>query len=140
MFSHDEVYDACWGKHSPPILIPPRQRGGGKIQNSKICAKKRRVGNTYGHLGTRLILDVTSATTPLAIDGVKDGDGQANLACRTVKMKGKTEGWRRGRRRQNTPRHQCIRLVLPSTPAVNAGQRQRARARDASAVKPLASA
>ena len=55
-------------------------------------------------------------------------------------LRGKPEGKRRGPRRRNTLRHQCIRLVLPSTPAVNAGQRQRARLRNVSAVKPLASA
>ena len=140
MFAHDEVYDACRGKPPPPVLTPPRQRGEGEIQISKNCAKKRRVGNTYGHLGTRLISDVASATYPLAIEGVKDGDGQANMERRTVKIEGKTEGRRRGRRRRNTPRHQCTRIVLPSTPAVNAGQPRRARPRDASAVKPLASA
>ena len=45
---------------------------------------------------------------------------------------------RRGRRRRLTPRHQYIRLVLPSTPAVNAGPRQRARPQDVSAARPLA--
>ena len=50
------------------------------------------------------------------------------------------EGRRRGRRRWNTPRHQYIQLVLPLTPAANAGQRRRSRPRDASAARPIASA
>ena len=56
------------------------------------------------------------------------------------RSKGKTEGRRRGRHRRITPRHQHIRLVLPLTPAVNTGPRWRARPRDASAARPLASA
>ena len=62
----------------------------------KNCAKKQRVGNTYGYLGTRLISDVTSATSPIAIEGFKDGDRQANLVRRTVKIKGKNEGKEKG--------------------------------------------
>ena len=46
---------------------------------------------------------------------------------------------RRGRRQRKTPWHQCICLVLPSTPAVNVGQHQHARPREASAAKPIAS-
>ena len=84
------------GTPPPPFLIPPIQRGGGEIQLSKNSAKKRRVGNTYGHLGTRLISDVTSATSPLAIEGVKDGDGQANLAIRKVKIEGENGGKEKG--------------------------------------------
>ena len=52
---------------------------------------------------------------------------------------GKTEGSRRGRRRRNTQWNQRNRLVLPSTPAVNACQRWRARPCDASVAMPLAS-
>ena len=54
--------------------------------------EKRHVGNTYGHLGTRLISDVTSATSPLAKEGVKDGDGQAKLASYNIKIKGENVG------------------------------------------------
>ena len=60
------------------------------------CAKKRRVGNTYDHLGTRLSSDVTSATTPLAIEGVKDVDGKVNLAFRLVKIEGENRGKEKG--------------------------------------------
>ena len=55
---------------------------------SPLIFTKRRVRNTYGHLSTRLNSDVTSETSPLAIEGVKDGVGQANLASRLVKIKG----------------------------------------------------
>ena len=84
------------GGGPPPILIPPRQRGGGEIKISNHCAKKRRVGNTYGHLGTRLISDLTSTTSPIAIEVVKDGDCQANLARRTVKIEGGNGGKEKG--------------------------------------------
>ena len=92
MFEHYEVYDACQGNSPPPVLIPPRQREGGEIQPSKHCAKNRCVGKTCGHLGTRLNSDMTSATSPLAIEGVKDGDGQANLASCFVKLKWENGG------------------------------------------------
>ena len=45
-----------------------------------------------GHLGTRLNSDVTSATSPLVIEGVKDGYGQANLACHSVNLEGGNKG------------------------------------------------
>ena len=80
----------------PPVLIPPRQKRGGEIKPSKNCAKKRCVGNTHSHLGTRLNSDVTSATSPLAIEGVKDGYGKANLACRSVKLEGENGGKEKG--------------------------------------------
>ena len=76
------------GGTPPPFIIPPKQRGGGEIQPSKNCAKKRRVGNTHDHLGTRMNSDVTSATSPLEIEGVKDRYGKVNLACRSVNLKG----------------------------------------------------
>ena len=50
----------------------------------------------YGHLGSRLNSDVTSAISPLAIEGVKDRDGQANLACRLVKLEGVNGGKEKG--------------------------------------------
>ena len=79
MFDHYEVYDACQGKPPPPVLIPPRQREGGEIQPSKHCAKKR-------------CADVTSVISPLEIEGVKDGDGQANLASCFLKLKWENGG------------------------------------------------
>ena len=84
------------GGNPPPVLNPPRQWGGGEIQISKNCTKKRRVVNTYGHLGTRLISDVMSATSSLAIEGVKDDYGLAKLARRTVKIKGGNIGKEKG--------------------------------------------
>ena len=48
------------------------------------------------------------------------------------------EGRRRRQHRRITPQHQHIRLVMPSTPAANAGPRRRARPRGASAPRPLA--
>ena len=54
--------------------------------------EKWQVGNTQEHLGTCLNSDVMSATTPLAIMGVKDGD----LVCRSVKIKGENGGKEKG--------------------------------------------
>ena len=76
---------------------PPKTKGGGEKYNlRKFCAKKRRVRNTHDHLGTCLNSDVTSATSPLAIEGVKDGDGKMNLACRLVKLEGGNGGKEKG--------------------------------------------
>ena len=89
---HDEVFDArkldlkCRGKIPPQFSSPQDKGGGGETQHTKKLRKKRRVGNTHDHLGTRLIPYVTSSTSPLAIEGVKDGDGKVNLACRLVKL------------------------------------------------------
>ena len=79
-----------------PVLIPPRQRGGGETQSMKNRAKKRRVVNMRENLDTGLNSDVTSATTPLAIEGVKDGYGKVNLAFYLVKIKGKNGGKEKG--------------------------------------------
>ena len=96
MFAHDEVFDACRGT-PPPQFSPPQDKGGGgEIQPSKNCAKKRRVGNTHDHLGKRLNSDVTSETSPLAIEGDKEGDGKVNLACRLVKLEGENGGREKG--------------------------------------------
>ena len=84
------------GENIPPVIIPPRQRGGGETQLKKNCEKKPCVGNTHEHLGTRLNSDMTSATSALAIEGVKDGDGQVNLTCRPVKLKGGNGGKEKG--------------------------------------------
>ena len=83
-FAHDEVFDACWGNPPPPSSHPPKTKGGGRNKNlEKLCVR-----NMHNHLGTRLSSDVTSETSPLAIEGVKDGDGKVNLACRSVKLEG----------------------------------------------------
>ena len=85
------------GKPLPQFSPPPRQGGGGgETQPNKKCAKKWRVRNSHKHLGTRLKSDVTSATTPLEIEGVKDGDGKANLACRSIKIEGENGGKEKG--------------------------------------------
>ena len=111
------------GEPPPPQSLSPLDKGGEeKFNLQKIARKKPFVRNTYGHLGIRLNSDVTSATLPLAIEGVKYVDGQANLES------------------QNTPQHQHICIVLPLTPDVNADQRRRARPCDASAARLTASA
>ena len=61
------------GEPPPPVLTPPRQKAGGENQRNKNCAKERRVGNSHKHLGTHLKSDVTSATSPLAMEGVNNG-------------------------------------------------------------------
>ena len=98
MFAHDEVYDSCQGGNPPPhpVLIPPKQRRGEEIQPWKHCPKKWRVGDTYGHLGTRLNSDVTSGTCPLVIERVKDRDGQSNQAYHLVKLEGGNGGEYKG--------------------------------------------
>ena len=57
---------------------------------------ERRVGNTHGHLSTCLNSDMTSATSPIVIEVVKEGYGQANLACRLVKLEGGNGGKEKG--------------------------------------------
>ena len=96
MFAHDEVYDTCWGGKSPHGSHPPKTKVGRRNTTFEKLRKKRRVGNTYGHLGTRLNSDVTSVKSPLGIEGVKDGNGQANLACCSVKLKGYNGGKKKG--------------------------------------------
>ena len=66
------------------------------MKHSKNCVKKRRIGNTHDHHGTRLNSDVTSATSPLVIEGVKDGDGKVNLVCRSFKLEGGNGGKEKG--------------------------------------------
>ena len=81
------------GVKSPPQLSSPQDKGGEEKHNlQNITRKKRRVSNTHKHLGTRLNSDVTSATTPIAIEGVKDRDEKVNLACCSVKIKGGNGG------------------------------------------------
>ena len=91
MFAHDEFYDACRGKNPPPPLSSPQDQEGG-IQTFEKLREKRRVGNTYSHLVTRLNSGVTSETSPLVIEGVKYGYGQANQACRSVKLEEENGG------------------------------------------------
>ena len=40
--------------------------------------------------------DMTSATSPLVIEGDKDGYGEANKACRSVKLKNENGGKEKG--------------------------------------------
>ena len=62
----------------------------------KKLLEKRRVGNMHDHLGTRLNSDMISAKSPLAIYGVKDGDGRVNLVCRSMKLEGEDGGKEKG--------------------------------------------
>ena len=59
----------------PPHFSSPQNKGGGgeKHNLTKIARKRA---------------EVTSATTPLAIEGVKDGYSKANLVCRSIKIEG----------------------------------------------------
>ena len=84
------------GTPPPPKSHTPKTKGGGEIQPSKNCTKKWRIGNTHDHIGTRLKSDVTSAISPLAIEGVKDGDGKLNLVCRLIKLEGENGGKEKG--------------------------------------------
>ena len=83
------------GGNPSPISHPPKTEGGG-TQPNKNCAKNRRVGNSHEHLGTRLKSDVTSATTHLAIEEVKDGDRKTNPACHSIKIEGGNGGKEKG--------------------------------------------
>ena len=100
---HDEVSNArklvskCRGNPPPPLSShPPKTKGGRRNTTYKTLREKRRVGNTHEHLGTCLNSDVTSATTPIAIEGVKYGDGKVNLACRSVNIEGENGGKEKG--------------------------------------------
>ena len=70
------------GEKNPLSYNLPKKKGGRRNTTFKKLREKRRVGNMHDHLGTRLNTDMTSATSPLAIEGVKNGDGKVNLACR----------------------------------------------------------
>ena len=70
----------------PPVLVPPRQRGGGGDLTKRRLRKKWRIMNSHKHINTRLIIDVTSEISPLAIEGFKDADGKANPAGRLIKI------------------------------------------------------
>ena len=74
------IYLKCWGKNPSQFSSPQDKGGRGENKPIENCVKKRRVGNSHGHLRTRLETDVTSATSSLAIEGVKDIDGQDKLA------------------------------------------------------------
>ena len=84
------------GNPPPQFSPPPKTKGGRRDTTCKKLREKRRVGNTHDHLGTRLNSDVTSSTSPLAIEGIKDGDGKVNLACRFVKTEGENGGKEKG--------------------------------------------
>ena len=60
----------------PPSYHPPKTKGGGENKSVKSLCKKRHVRNLHGHIRTHLETDVMSATSSLAIEGVKDGDGE----------------------------------------------------------------
>ena len=61
---------------NPPSSQPPKTKREGRKQTSRKLREKRRVRNSHGNLRTRLETDVTSATSYLVIEGVKDVDGQ----------------------------------------------------------------
>ena len=139
MLAHDEVYYACWGKPPPPSYHPPKTKGGGNSTFEKLREKTPRREyirpSRYTSDFRHDVSDIPSGDrgskrmSSTSIQGVTFGESQRE----------KTEGRRRERCRRNTPRHQCIRLVLPSTPAVNASQRRRSRPRNVSVAKLLAS-
>ena len=83
-------YSKCRGNPPHPVLTPPTKRGGGGGEYKPIenCAKKRRIGNLHGHLRTRIVIEVTSATSSLEIEGVKDRDGQTGPTDQSIKIEG----------------------------------------------------
>ena len=75
----------------PPSSHPPHEKGGGgEYKPIENCAKKRRIGNLHGHLRTRIVIEVTSATSSLEIEGVKDRDGQIGPTDQSIKIEGGT--------------------------------------------------
>ena len=92
----------------------------------------------YGYLGTRLNSEVTSATYPLAIEGIKDGDGQSNLASRLVKLEGDNGGKEKGMAPEEHTTAPAHLACLYVDAWCDAGQRQRARMCDTSVAVPLA--
>ena len=79
--------------HSSP---PPPTPKGGEYPTFENCAKKRRVGTTNANLYTPFCTVVTSATSPLAIGGIKDDDGKQKPAPVPVKIEGLEEGKEEG--------------------------------------------
>ena len=77
-------------KIHPPFLSPHHKGGGGggKYTPIKKCAKKRRIGTTNANLCALICTVVTSATTPLAIGGVTDKDGEQKPAPVHIKLEG----------------------------------------------------
>ena len=88
-------YSKCRGGN-PPISHHPKTKVGGRKQTNRNLYEKRRVGNLYGPLRTRLEIDVTSATSYLEIEEVKDGDGQDKLTGRLIKIQGENGGKEKG--------------------------------------------
>ena len=75
----------CGG--NPQSYHPPRKRGWGvEYKPIENCAKKRRIGNSHGHLLTRLGSEVMSATSSLEIELVKDGDSQTGPVGRSINI------------------------------------------------------
>ena len=78
------------GTPPPPQFSSPQDKGGEEKQNlPKIARKTAR--QEYAQPSR-----YTSATNPLDIEGVKDGDGKVNLACRLVNIKGENGGKEEG--------------------------------------------
>ena len=72
-----------------PQFSPPHDNGeGGEYKPIENCAKKRRVCNLFRHMSTWLRSAVTSVTTPLAIEVVKDKDSQNGPTHRSIKIEG----------------------------------------------------
>ena len=72
----------------PPSSQAPTTTGEDEDKTIKICAKKRRVGNSYGHLSPRMSSVMTSVTTPLSIEGVKEEDDKNGPTGRSIKIDG----------------------------------------------------
>ena len=85
----------CRGGNPPQFSFQQDKEGGGETQPNENCVKKRRVRNSQKHLA-RMKSDVMSATSPLAIEGVKDGDGKANQAGSLIKIEQGNGGKEKG--------------------------------------------
>ena len=83
---------------------------------------------------------MTSETCPLAIEGVKDRYGQTGPAGRSIKIEVENGVKEEGKSLGDHTTAPENRVVLPWTPAANAGPYRRTRPRDMNAVSPLAPA
>ena len=87
IFSYSKIWGGSPSYHPPPP--PPHDKGGGGwMQTYQKVRKKRRVGNLHGHLRTRLGSAVTSATSPLEIEGFRDKDGQTGPTGQSINFEG----------------------------------------------------
>ena len=103
--------------HPPPVITPLQQwLVGGDEKSIENCVGKRHVNNSYGQPSTRLSSAVTSVTTPLTIEGVKDEYVADEPTGQPIKVKGHKGVKEKGSR----PADHTTAPVRSERPAVDA--------------------